>query len=111
LLSGAGHAIIFKELNIRPDPKRTAQSRMFKALSHPVRLQIACALRDGEACVCHLKTLLGRRQAYISQHQMVLRRARILTERRQGAYVFYRLAPGPAARVLLALEQPASRAR
>jgi DNA-binding transcriptional ArsR family regulator len=80
---------------------------MFKALAHPVRLQIACALREGEACVCHLEALLGRRQSYISQHLMVLRQARVLTERRQGAFIFYRLAPGPAARVLLALEKPA----
>jgi DNA-binding transcriptional ArsR family regulator len=45
----------------------------FKALAHPVRLQILDMLRSGEACVCHMETALNKRQAYISQQLMVLR--------------------------------------
>jgi DNA-binding transcriptional ArsR family regulator len=44
----------------------------FKALAHPVRLQILDMLRSGEVCVCHMETALGKRQAYISQQLMVL---------------------------------------
>lgn len=68
---------------------RTAD--LLKALGHPARLQIADILRDGEACVCHLEAHLGYRQPYISQQIMVLRKAGLVAERRDGTYVFYRL--------------------
>jgi DNA-binding transcriptional ArsR family regulator len=35
----------------------------FKALAHPVRLQILDMLRRGEACVCHMEIALDKRQA------------------------------------------------
>lgn len=55
------------------------------------RIAILLAIGQGEACVCHLETALGWRQAYISQHLMALRKADILEVRREGRYVFYRL--------------------
>lgn len=63
----------------------------FKALAHPVRLQIVDMLRQGDACVCHMETALGRRQAYISQQLMVLREAGLVEARKEGLQVFYRL--------------------
>ena len=63
----------------------------FKALAHPVRLQILDMLRGGEVCVCHMETALGRRQAYISQQLMVLRDAGLVESRKEGLSVFYRL--------------------
>ena len=61
------------------------------AIASPQRVAILLAIGTGEACVCHLEAALGWRQAYISQHLMVLRKADILTDRREGRYVFYRL--------------------
>lgn len=63
----------------------------FKALAHPVRLQIVDLLRAGDACVCHMETALGKRQAYISQQLMVLREAGLVDSRKEGLQVFYRL--------------------
>ena len=63
----------------------------FKALGHPVRLQILDMLRSGEVCVCHMETALGKRQAYISQQLMVLRDAGLVESRRDGLSVFYRV--------------------
>jgi DNA-binding transcriptional ArsR family regulator len=74
---------------------------LLKALSHRARLEIACILGEGEACVCHLEAHLGYRQPYISQQIMVLRKAGLVTERRDGTYVFYRLADP---RVIILLE-------
>jgi ArsR family transcriptional regulator len=68
-----------------------AVSRLLRALGQPVRLQILLAIGEGEACVCHLESTLGRRQAYISQHLMALRKAKLLTGRRAGRFVYYRL--------------------
>lgn len=61
------------------------------AIASPQRIAILLAIGKGEACVCHLKTALGWRQAYISQHLMALRKADILQDRREGRYVYYRL--------------------
>lgn len=58
---------------------------------HPARLSILEILRDGEQCVCHIETVLGCRQAYISQHLMVLREAGLVEDRRDGARIFYRV--------------------
>lgn len=61
------------------------------AIASPQRIAILLAIGNGEACVCHLEAALGWRQAYISQHLMALRKANILTDRREGRFVFYRL--------------------
>jgi len=66
-------------------------SDLFKILGHPARLDILQEIGQGEACVCHLEAALDLRQAYISQHLMVLRDADLLTSRQEGRYVFYRL--------------------
>ena len=69
----------------------TPPSNIFKALMHPARLSIMEILRDGEQCVCHLEAVLGCRQAYISQHLIVLREAGLVEDRREGARIFYRV--------------------
>jgi len=65
------------------------EAGLFKTLMHPVRLAILDILRDGEQCVCHMEAMLGFRQAYISQHLMVLREARLVADRRDGWNMYY----------------------
>jgi DNA-binding transcriptional ArsR family regulator len=60
-----------------------------KALAHPLRLQILCALREGEKNVQQLERLLGATQANMSQHLGVLRDKEILTSRKEANQVFY----------------------
>jgi ArsR family transcriptional regulator len=67
------------------------QSKLYKILSHPTRLAILDILRDGEQCVCHMEAMSGLRQAHISQHLMVLREAGLVTDRRDGWNIFYRV--------------------
>jgi DNA-binding transcriptional ArsR family regulator len=66
-------------------------SELLQAIGPQPRLEILLALGTGEACVCHLEAATGWRQAYISQHLMALREAGIITARREGRFVFYRL--------------------
>ena len=66
-------------------------ARIARALSHPVRLRILDELREGGAYVMHLTTVLGRPQANISQHLMVLREAGLVTAEREGMTVIYRV--------------------
>lgn len=72
----------------------------FKALAHPVRLQILDMLRTGEVCVCHMEAALDRRQAYISQQLMTLREAGLVESRKDGLQVFYRLVDDSTTSVL-----------
>lgn len=62
-----------------------------QVIASPQRIAILLAIGTAEACVCHLEAALGWRQAYISQHLMALRKADVLTDRREGRFVFYRL--------------------
>ena len=77
--------------NTYTDTYFTASGR-FKALGHPVRLQILDILRRGEVCVCHIEAVIGRRQAYISQQLMALRDAGLVESRQDGLRVYYQLA-------------------
>ena len=81
--------IIFKTMNINNLYK--SQSDLFKILAHPVRLSILEILRESEQCVCHMEAMLDLRQAYISQHLMVLREAGVLADRRDGWNIYYRV--------------------
>lgn len=78
--------------------RRIAQ--LFHLLSHSARLRILDELRRDEACVCHLQTVLDRPQAYVSQQLSVLRKAEVVTNRRDGLFVYYRLASRQVERLL-----------
>lgn len=66
-------------------------ARTIKALAHPTRLAIISSLREREACVCELEPALDLRQANISQHLAILKRANLLTSRRDGLRILYRV--------------------
>ncbi|MBA4380044.1 MAG: ArsR family transcriptional regulator [Anaerolinea sp.] len=66
-------------------------AHLLQIIGQAARLQILLAIGEGETCVCHLEAALGWRQAYISQHLMALREAGIVTDRRDGRYIHYRL--------------------
>ena len=68
------------------------QALVFQALAHPVRLRILDILSRQEACVCHLTTILGKRQPYVSQQLALLREAGLVIDRRDGTLIYYRLA-------------------
>ena len=71
-------------------PFKTSAS-LFKLLAHPARLAILSVLRDGEQCVCHMEAMLKLRQAYISQHLKVLKDAEVVSDRRDGWNMYYRV--------------------
>jgi len=78
-----------KKLTIPQISERIAAP--IEVIASSQRIAILLAIGQGEACVCHLESALGWRQAYISQHLMALRKADILEDRREGRYVYYRL--------------------
>jgi len=81
---------IFGVWNMKRSPQPYKKiSDLLSAISNPVRVQILLAIGKGEACVCHLESLLGLRQAYISQQLMTLRKKKLITSRREGKYIYY----------------------
>ena len=79
-------------MNMKTELTEKQIANTFKVLGAPFRIQLLYAIGHGEACVCHLEASLKKRQAYISQHLMVLRDAGVLETRRDGKYIFYRVA-------------------
>lgn len=70
-------------------------------LSHPHRIRIIEELRDGERDVNSLQEALGISHSGVSQHLMVLRAHRLVSERREGRRVFYHLRQPEIAKWLL----------
>ena len=67
---------------------------LFRALADATRLRSLLLLqREGELCVCELTHALGESQPKISRHLAQLREAGLVTDRRQGLWVYYRLHP------------------
>jgi ArsR family transcriptional regulator len=66
-------------------------SRRFHALADETRLKIIDRLRDGEECVCNLTGPLGMRQSLLSFHLRTLKEAGLITDRKQGRWVYYSL--------------------
>ena len=66
-------------------------AEFLRALSHPRRIQILEELRSGERDVAFLAKATGLAHSSVSQHLMVLRAHRVVSERREGRRVFYRL--------------------
>lgn len=62
-----------------------------RVLSHPHRIRIIEELRDAELDVNSLQDALGISHSGVSQHLMVLRSHRLVSERREGRRVFYQL--------------------
>jgi ArsR family transcriptional regulator len=65
---------------------------VFKALGHPLRLQMVARLLTEECNVKHMTECLAVAQATVSQHLAVLRAAGVVTHERKGNQVCYRVA-------------------
>jgi ArsR family transcriptional regulator len=62
---------------------------LFHALSDETRLDILELLRDGERCVCELTDALDVAQSRLSFHLKVLRDAGLVSDRREGRWIYY----------------------
>jgi ArsR family transcriptional regulator, arsenate/arsenite/antimonite-responsive transcriptional repressor len=69
-------------------------TRLLKAFADPVRLRLLNLLSGDreEVCVCHLHEALGMPQPTVSRHLAYLRRHGLVVGRKEGLWVYYRLA-------------------
>ena len=66
-------------------------AQCLKVMSHPARLRILCALRDGEQTVQNLEYYTEIKQTTLSQHLSLLKSRGVLVSRRETTYSFYRI--------------------
>ena len=65
---------------------------MCKVFTNPARIRILNLLRDGETSVGDLTAALGLAQPTVSKHLTAMRARAVLTSRKEGATVYYRVA-------------------
>jgi ArsR family transcriptional regulator len=66
---------------------------LFSALSDATRLRLLNLMAGGEVCVCFFIDVLDQPQPTISRHLAYLRRAGLVSDRREGRWIHYGIVP------------------
>lgn len=78
---------IFNTMNIRP-------TEFFAALANDTRLRcLVLLMQHDELCVCELTHAIGAAQPHVSRHLAQLRELGLVSDRREGLWVHYRIHP------------------
>ncbi len=72
---------------------------VIKALADTNRVRVLCALLGREVCVCQIIEMLGLAPSTVSKHLSILRQARLLEDRKEGRWMYYRHPQRPDALV------------
>jgi ArsR family transcriptional regulator len=81
----------------------------FSALANDTRLRcLALLSRHTELCVCELTHALGASQPHISRHLGQLRELGVVTDRREGLWVYYSVNPALPSWARIVLEETTS---
>lgn len=81
-------------------PVSEVKAELFKALAHPARIRVLEVLSEDEHSVSDLQPLVGIESSHLSQQLGILRRAGLVTTRKEGASVIYALADPTLAELL-----------
>ena len=68
---------------------------LFKALADGTRLRLLNLIGDDEVCVCFFVEVLNTNQPKISRHLAYLRKAGVVSARREGKWIHYRIVEPP----------------
>jgi DNA-binding transcriptional ArsR family regulator len=77
---------------LQTGPIHGVKANLFRVLGHPARVRILELLREDERSVGALQAELGLDSSGTSQHLAALRRIGLVTSRRNGTTVYYRVA-------------------
>lgn len=77
----------------------TADLALLRLLADPLRLRVVTLLAAEQLCTCHLADATGALPTAVSNHLRQLREAGLVEREASGRYTYYRLRPGPLARV------------
>jgi ArsR family transcriptional regulator, arsenate/arsenite/antimonite-responsive transcriptional repressor len=81
---------------MKPNP---SLDRLFRALGDPTRLRLLNLMAGQEVCVCYFTEIIGAPQPKISRHLAYLRKAGIVSARREGKWMHYKVAAPSSPRV------------
>ena len=87
-----------------PSPAKRDLTAALKALAHPGRLAAVRALARGERCVCELQEVMGSDLSTVSRHLRLLTDAGLVATRREGKWIYCRLAAPCVLKFLNCLE-------
>lgn len=93
---------------INPEQLRGAAARavaVLKVLANQDRLLLLCQLSQGELCVSDLETQLGIAQPTLSQQLAVLRNEALVSTRREGKNIHYRIADASVLEIVAVLHR------
>ncbi|WP_027582515.1 metalloregulator ArsR/SmtB family transcription factor [Bradyrhizobium sp. Ai1a-2] len=85
------------------EEKAEEASRLLTAMANAKRLMVLCNLLDGERSVGELAEIVGLSSAALSQHLGKMRALDLVTTRRDGQTIYYRLASGEVREILQTL--------
>jgi len=77
--------------NIPNEKELEFKSRIFKVIGDSNRLKILEILRSGENCQCDIIPMIAQSQPTVSRHLKLLEEAGLLTSRKNGTKVFYKV--------------------
>jgi len=77
------------------NPTLTATPDLFRAFADPTRLRLLSLLLERELCVCDLCEVLDEIQPKVSRHLAYLRRAGLVSVRRDGKWKHYSVTKKP----------------
>lgn len=77
--------------NIPNDNQLEKNANIFKSISDPTRLKILYLLKNGELCVCEILDAMNKSQSTISHHLNILKKEKIITSRKEGKWIYYKL--------------------
>lgn len=81
------------------------KAEIMQVLGNPVRLRIVDYLSNGEKCVCDIVKVIGAERTGISKHLSILYKSGILSFRKEGKKIIYKLEIPCAMNFLLCAEK------
>ncbi len=91
----------------KPEEKKWLEqmAALMKACADQTRLRLLNLMAtEGEICVCHLVDVLGTNQPKVSRHLAYLKRAGLVSDRKDSLWVYYRLSESLAAHATRLIE-------
>ena len=77
--------------NVPETDKLEKTANILKSMADPTRLKILYILKNGELCVCEILDALDKSQSTVSHHLNILKKERIITSRKEGKWIYYKL--------------------
>ncbi len=78
--------------------------KVFKALAHPIRLEIVKKLVAEESCVCVLQDCTKFSQSNLSQHLNILKGAGLVKSEKKGLFTYYSLSNSKVKEIIFLVE-------